>query len=135
MVQTITKEWEITKTYIFDVASRDGIINLDWNDFESRARNMKVAVAVKVDEPSTVGELAQKAIEVVLDYMGNDLGSVIVAISFKPDDEMMMGEMESLCDSFSGLTEREIDVLWGIQSSNEIENKRCVSVFAFEKQQ
>ena len=49
MVQTITKEWEITKTYIFDVASRDGIINLDWNDFESRARNMKVAVAVKVD--------------------------------------------------------------------------------------
>lgn len=134
MVQTITKEWEITKTYIFDVASRDGIINLDWNDFESRARNMKVAVAVKVDEPLTVGELAQKAIEVVLDYMGNDLGSVIVAISFKPDDEMLMGEMESLYDSFSGLTEREIDVLWGIQSSNEIENKRCVSVFAFEKQ-
>ena len=116
------------------MASRDGIINLDWNDFESRARNMKVAVAVKVDEPSTVGELAQKAIGVVLDYMGNDLGSVIVAISFKPDDEMLMGEMESLCDSFSGLKEREIDMLWGIQSSNEIENKRCVSVFAFEKQ-
>ena len=34
MVQIITREWEIAKTYIYEVVLRDGLIGLDWNDFE-----------------------------------------------------------------------------------------------------
>ena len=29
MVQVITREWEIAKTYIYEVALRDGMIRLD----------------------------------------------------------------------------------------------------------
>ena len=49
MVQVITREWEIAKTYIYEVALRDGMIRLDWNDFEMKAWKSKPAVAVKVD--------------------------------------------------------------------------------------
>ena len=38
MIQIVTKEWEITKNYIFEVAMREGLINLDWYDFERRAQ-------------------------------------------------------------------------------------------------
>ena len=46
MVQVITREWEIAKTYIYEVALRDGMIRLDWNDFEMKAWKSKPAVAV-----------------------------------------------------------------------------------------
>lgn len=37
MIKTITREWEITKDYIFEVALRNGIVKLGWHDFEKMA--------------------------------------------------------------------------------------------------
>lgn len=59
MVQVITKEWEITKTYIYEVVLRDGLIRLDWNDFEMKAQESRPAVAVKVDEPFNISKMIE----------------------------------------------------------------------------
>ena len=61
MVQVITREWEIAKTYIYEVALRDGMIRLDWNDFEMKAWKSKPAVAVKVDAQHGISENTVKA--------------------------------------------------------------------------
>ena len=58
MVQVITRDWEIAKTYIYEVALRDGMIRLDWNDFEMKVWKIKPAVAVKVDEPFGISEIS-----------------------------------------------------------------------------
>ena len=46
MIQVITKEWEITKAYIYDVALLPGLIKLDWDDFEVFAEKHRPVVAV-----------------------------------------------------------------------------------------
>ncbi len=45
MIQVITREWEVTKDYIFEVVLRDGIIKLGWHDFEMKAQESRSAVA------------------------------------------------------------------------------------------
>ena len=73
MVQVITREWEIAKTYIYEVALRDGMIRLDWNDFEMKAWKSKPAVAVKVDEPIGISEMSVKAIDEIKKNINNTL--------------------------------------------------------------
>lgn len=65
MIQIIKQEWEITKTYIFDIVLRDGLIKLDWNDFEKRAMQYKPCMAVWVDEPISLSSLTENALEII----------------------------------------------------------------------
>ena len=133
MVQVITREWEIAKTYMFEVALRDGMISLDWNDFEMKARQNKPAVAVKVDEPLTVSELTAKAVDEVKKNMKGTLSCVMVVLSFRKDYELMMYELGGMNDCFSALADEEVDVVWGIQQAEDITNNCCMTIFAFEK--
>lgn len=133
MTQVITREWEITKTYIFEVAMRDGLIHLDWYDFEMMAQGSRPAVAVKVDEPLSLSELTTKAIDEVKRNIKGTLSSVIIAISFKKDKAIMMEEMGGVNDCLSCLYDGDVDITWGVLRTEEITNNRCVTVFAFEK--
>lgn len=133
MVQIITREWEITKTYIFEVVLRDGMIRLDWNDFEMKARQSKPAIAVKVDEPLGISEMTVKAIEEIKRNIKSTLSSVMIIISYKKDQNLMMDELGGMDESLSCLAEEDIEITWGIQEVDEITNSRSMIVFAFEK--
>lgn len=133
MVQVITKEWEITKAYIFEVVLRDGLIKLDWHDFEMQAKKNKPAVAVKVDEPLDIAELIGKAIDGVRKNVHENLAGVMLIVSFKKGKDLMVEELGGMNDSISCLAEENVDIMWGIQQVEEITNNRCVTIFAFER--
>ena len=134
MVQVITREWEITKTYIYEVVLRDGLIRLDWNDFEMKAWKNKPAVAVKVDEQFGISEMTVKAIEEVKKNINNTLSSVIIIISYKKDQPLMMDELGGMNECLSLLAEENVEINWGVQEADVITNSQSMTVFAFEKQ-
>lgn len=133
MVQVITREWEIAKTYIYEVALRDGMIRLDWNDFEMKAWKSKPAVAVKVDEPLGISEMSVKAIDEIKKNINNTLSSVIIIISYKKGQPLMMDELGGMNECLSRLAEEDVEINWGVQEADEITNSRSMTVFAFEK--
>lgn len=130
MVQVITREWEITKTYIFEVALKEGAINLDWNDFEMNAQAGKPVAAVIIDEPLSIAEMGTKAIEEARKAVKSTLSSLIVVISYRKDNSIKMTELGELSEIFAGLP--DIDVIWGVQESDTITNSPTITVFAFE---
>lgn len=133
MIQIITKEWEITKTYIYEVVLRDGLIKLDWKDFEMKARESRPAVAVKVDEANSLAELTFHAIGEVKKNVKRVLSCVMVVLSFKKGHDLMMDELGGMNESFSRLADENVDIMWGIQQIENINNNRSITVFAFEK--
>lgn len=130
MMQVIKQEWEITKTYIFDVALKEGLINLDWQDFETMVRQYKPFVAVKVDESIALSELMEKTLLELRKNINEGLNSIIVAVAYK-DDEIVMDEMDGIKDCISRLIDEHVDIIFGIQQSDDITNSRCVTVYAF----
>lgn len=133
MIQVIKQEWEITKTYIFDVVLRDGMIRLDWNDFEMRARENKPSVAVRVDEPLNISGLTEKAIDEMERNINGTLSIVMVVFSYKKDHELLMEELGGMNDTLERLANKNVDIIWGVQQTEEISNNRCITLFAFEK--
>lgn len=133
MVQIITREWEIAKTYIYEVVLRDGLIKLDWNDFEMKARHNKPAIAVKVYEPIGISGMTVKAIEEIKKNIKSALSSVMIIISYKKDQYLMMDEFGGMNESLSHLADDGVEIIWGIQEADEIINSRSIIVFAFEK--
>lgn len=133
MIQIVTKEWEITKNYIFEVAMREGLINLDWYDFERRAQESRPAVEVKVDELLDISSMIEKAGEEVKKNINGTLSSLMLLISYKKDKELMMEEMNGLNDILPKLAEDNVDICWGIQQNEQTENDRCITIYAFER--
>lgn len=130
MIQILKQEWEITKTYIFDVVLRDGLIKLDWNDFEKRAMQYKPCMAVWVDEPVSLSSLTENALEIIRKDINKKMSGIMMVISYKKDNEIMVDEMGELNDCFSRLTD-DVDIVWGIQQADDIINNRRVTMFAF----
>lgn len=133
MIQVTTNEWEITKTYIFEVVLRDGLIKLDWHDFEMQAKRNKPAVAVKVDEPIDIAEQITQALDEVKKHVRGKLACVMLVVSFKKGKDLMVEELGGMNDSISCFAREDVDIMWGIQQVEEITNSRCVTVFAFER--
>lgn len=131
MIQIIKQEWEITKTYIFDVVLRDGLIKLDWNDFEKRAMQYKPCMAVWVDEPVSLSSLTENALEIIRKDINKKMSGIMMVISYKKDKEIMVDEMGELNDCFSRLADDDVDIVWGIQQADDIINNRRVTMFAF----
>lgn len=134
MVQVITKEWEIAKTYMVDVVSKAESVSLDWNDFEVFARQSRPAVAVKVDEALSVAELTAKALEVVKNTVEGELFGVMVVIACKNDQKLVMNELNEMIEVLSFGDDSDVEVMWGVTPTDDIANARCITVFAFEKQ-
>ena len=63
MVQTITKEWQITKMYIYEVVLRDGVISLDWDDFETFANENIPLLAIRNEGDTPVKDLVKEAMD------------------------------------------------------------------------
>ena len=133
MVQIITREWEITKTFIFEVVMKEGLMKIDLNDFENTTKHSKPAVAVKVDEPLGISEMIDMAFEEMMKNLTGTLTSVMIIISYRQDQNIMMAELGGMNKSFSRLSEEEVEIVWCIQEADDITNSRSITVFAFEK--
>ena len=103
---------------------------MDWQDFETMARQYKPFVAVKVDESITLSELMEKTLLELRKNINEGLNSIIVAVAYK-DDEIVMDEMDGIKDCISRLIDEHVDIIFGIQQSDDITNSRCVTVYAF----
>ena len=88
MVQTITKEWQITKMYIYEVVLRDGVISLDWDDFETFAEKHRPKVAIRNEGDASVKELVKEAMDKVQRTCSSKPSGIIISISYKRVDEI-----------------------------------------------
>lgn len=123
----------MTKNYIFEIVLRDGLIKLDWHDFEMKAQESRPAVAVKVDEPFNISKMTETALEEIKNNIKGTLASLMLIISYKKNKELMMEEIGGLHDSLSRLAEEGVDINLGIQQNGQIINDRNITVYAFEK--
>lgn len=123
----------MTKNYIFEIVLRDGLIKLDWHDFEMKAQESRPAVAVKVDEPFNISKMTETALEEIKNNIKGTLASLMLIISYKKNKELMMEEIGGLHDSLSRLAEEGVDISLGIQQNGQIINDRNITVYAFEK--
>ena len=98
MIQVITREWQITKAYIDDIALHSGLINLDWDDFKAFAENHRPVVAIRNEDNASVTELTDNAMAEIRKRCSNKLSNIIVSISYKEGEELMMDEMEWISD-------------------------------------
>lgn len=133
MIQTITKEWEITQTYIFDVVMRDGLIKLDWDDFRNFAETHRPKIAVKVEEDLPISGLVECAMREIEKYCLGRLASFIVSISYKRDDEIMMDEINGLSESLASIADKDIEIKWGLSPNDNVRYRRSLCIFVFEK--
>lgn len=131
MIRTITKEWLITKTYVYEVVLQDGMISLGWDDFQTMASNGRPIIAVSVDGDVTIGELASDAMAEIKKHCSGSPSGIIVSVSCKKVEEIMMDEMFGLSDSMDNIASENIEIKWGICQNDGLESKRCVSVYFF----
>lgn len=132
MRQVITREWQITKAYIDDIALHSGLIKLDWNDFKAFAEEHRPVVAVRNEGNASATELIDNAMTEIRNRCSNKLSNIIVSISYKEGEVLMMDEMEGINDCLDMFANENIEIKWGISQNNTLKCRRCVSVFAFE---
>lgn len=132
MVQTITREWEIAKTYIYEVALRDGVISLDWDDFQTLAESHRPLMAIKIDGDDAVTVLVARAISEIKKQYSDSPSGIIVSISYKKGEEIMMDEMFGLSDSMNNIATENVEIKWGISQNDGLKSKRSICVFAFK---
>ena len=133
MIQVFTKEWEITKNYIFDVTSKASVINLDWHDFEHRAQAGRPVVAVKVDEPLAFSELMSEGIGLAKQHIRGTLSSLMIVSACKTGKDLMMEDMSGMSECLNEYADAGVDIVWSLQETADIEHHLCVMIFAFEK--
>lgn len=131
MVQVFTKEWQITKTYIYDVAMINGLINLDWDNFEAFADDCRPLVAVKNEGDASVGELVQEALDEVRVYGEDKISHIILSISRKEIAGIDMEEMSAVNDCLSVFDDMDMEIKWGVSQNDSMESMYRVCVFAF----
>lgn len=132
MIQTITREWEITKVYIYEVAQHDGLISLDWDDFQTLAENHRPLMAIKTEGDDTVTNLVAKAMSEINKQYSDGPSGIIVSISFKKGEEITMDEMFGLNDIMNDISTENMEFKWGISQNDDLKSKRSVCIFAFK---
>lgn len=131
MIRTITKEWQITKMYIYEVVLRDGVISLDWDDFETFAEKHHPLMAIRNEGNVPVKNLVNEAMEEAKKYSSDKPSSIIISISYKKGNEIMMDEMFGLSDNMDEIAGENVEIKWGISQGDNLESKRSVCVFIF----
>lgn len=132
MIQTIKKEWKITKMYIYEVVLQDGVISLDWNDFATFAEKHRPLVAIRNEGDAPVKDLVKEVMANVPKYCSSKPSSIIISISYQKGDEIKMDEMFGLSDSMDEIAGENVEIKWGISQGDNIESKRSICVFIFD---
>lgn len=134
MIQILTKEWEITKEYIYEVALQQGIVQLDINDFLFAVRYRRPLLAVKVEDEALIPELCQQAFHNLDSNLSLKPSVVILNFVYGEDNPIHIEEMQALMDIFQSYNEQNIEIKWGLQSRKEFAYQRQVQLFAFGRE-
>ena len=130
-VAIITKEWEITKDYIFEVAMKHGLINLDWNDFANFASKYKPLLAIKVDGYGSMSNHVSTALKGMNLQADVKISAIIISMAFKPSSPMLVDEMNEMNANLDELTNQGTDILWGLREDDGIPYERSVTLYVF----
>ena len=131
MIQVVTREWEMAKMFIYEVAQKKGIAHLDWADFESIADQHKPLVAVKVEDNKNIAELIKTAFSEI-GKTENKPGNYIVVLSYMQNEEPIMFEMAEFNNSLSRFVDKSSGLKWDIVPVENMSCKRRITIFAFE---
>lgn len=132
MVQVITREWEITKTYIFDIVLRDGMIQLDWDDFQMFAERHRPLAAVRVEDNLTVNQLVEQATKEVMNCTSGNLSCFIISIYHKNGEEIMMDELMGLVEQMKTIVDDNVQIKCCVSHKDNMDAPRGVCIYAFE---
>lgn len=128
----ITEEWEMTKDYIFEVAMKRGLINLDMNDFTKFASMYKPLMAIKVDVNSPMSHLTSIAMKGMNLQAKSKASAIIISMSYNPSCPMVVDELNGLNVNLNGLTSNGTDaLLWGLREDNGNSYERSIALYAF----
>lgn len=132
MVQVITREWEIAKTYIFDIVLRDGMIQLDWDDFQVFAERHRLLAAVRIEENLTVNQLVEQATKEIMKRSSVDLSCFIISIYHKNGKEIMMDELMGLVEQMKTIVDDNVQIKCCVSHKDNMDAPRGVCIYAFE---
>lgn len=132
MLSVINREWQIAKTYIEDALSLSGPINLDWDDFKEFAEKHRPVLAVRNEGDTAVKELTEETMAEMRKRCSNNLSNIILLISYKEGENLMMDEMEAVSNCLATFANENIEIKWGISQNSSLNCKRCIAIFAFE---
>lgn len=127
----ITEEWEMTKDYIFEVAMKRGLINLDMNDFTKFASMYKPLMAIKVDGNSPMSHLTSIAMKGMNLQAKGKVSAIIISMSYNPSCPMVVDELNGLNVNLNGLTSNGTDAIWGLREDNGNSYERSIALYAF----
>ena len=130
-VAIITKEWEITKDYIFEVAMKHGLINLDWNDFANFASKYKPLLAMKADGYGSMSDQMSIALKGMSLQADVKISAIIISMAFEPSSPMTVDEMDGMDVKLDELVSQGMDVLWGLREDDGIPYERSVTLYVF----
>lgn len=126
MIQILTKEWEITKEYIYEVALQESVIKLDINDFLYAVRYRRPLLAVKVEDEALIPELCQQAFHNLDCNLSLKPSVIILNFVYGEDNPIHIEEIQALMDIFQSYNEQNIEIKWGLQSRKEFGYQRQV---------
>ena len=132
MVQLFTHDWQIAKSYIYDVVLHHGILNLDWNDFKYFAEHHRPLFAVRNEGDASIKDLFEQVLEEVRVHGADKFSTCIIAISYKEGEVIEMEEMSVVNDFMDAFMTRDMEIKWGVNQYDSLESKHCVCIFAFE---
>lgn len=136
MIERINKEWEITSTYIFNVISKKGVINLAWNDFCYMAREHKPITLVSVSNNQSLSNIVKVGLQELINDATLKITGIIVAIETAKGTELMMKEMQEVSACFTDMFNEMVNVIWGLQENEKLPmNDRSIMIFAFGEYQ
>ena len=130
MLQIIQKEQEIADMFLNDIAQGDWAIKLDKTDYEAASNHSKPTIAVKAEDDKSLAELSAIAFDEIK-KTGCEPTSLIVLITFRQDDELMMMEMAEFNDCLSTNIDNNTDFKWGVQSVSDMPYKRRITIIGF----
>lgn len=130
-VAIITKEWKMTKDYIFEVAMKHGLINLDWNDFANFASKYKPLLAMKADGYGSMSDQMSIALKGMSLQANVKISAIIISMAFEPSSPMTVDEMDGMDVKLDELVSQGMDVLWGLREDDGIPYERSVTLYVF----
>ena len=130
-VAIITKEWKMTKDYIFEVAMKHGLINLDWNDFANFASKYKPLLAMKADGYGSMSDQMSIALKGMSLQANVKISAIIISMAFEPSSPMTVDEMDGMDVKLDELVSQGMDVLWGLREDDGIPYERSVALYVF----
>ena len=130
-VAIITKEWEMTKDYIFEEVMKPGLINLDMNDFIKFASMYKPLLAMKADGYGTISDQMSIALKGMNTQADVKVSAIIISMAFAPSNPMAVDELNGMNAIMDELTNQGTEVLWGLRADDGIPYERSVTLYVF----